>query len=539
LTSMRAMSPAVGRHDTNLTFISPSCYFQMFGFPSGLGALLCRRDALAVLVEGKTYFGGGTVAMHLVKDFSVCHLKAGDFAEEALEDGTLPFQQIMALEHCFNAMNELIPGGMDTVSEHTFALARDLYLRLKELKHSNGHPLAELYSGPFEDRQKQGAVVTFNLLKSNGQHYGFNAFRRVADEEQIVSRVGCFCNVGACSEALKLTDEELAKNFAAGHVCGDDVDVLRGRPVGAIRLSFGWHNEKEDVDKVICLLEGAFLKDARKVDQHDDDSVRVHRIFVYPVKSAAALTPEEWTADAAGFEYDRWWAVADSNGRVLGQKRLRGLCLLKPHLDLESGTLSLSYPGMPTKVKVPIQQSSKTSISESCMGNVCGRKEEISDCGEEVAAWLSEALGEEGLRLVRKSSIGALTLANSAPYLVINRASVNEMYDSISSEPDEDWLLGQFRANLVLDGGEKAFAEDNWLTGHFNGAKLVRQSACGRCHVVSFDQENGGDANEVKKALTYMTERGFKFGVLFKFEGGPVRVKVGDEWTMQSGLVNE
>lgn len=35
----------------------------MFGFPTGLGALLVRNDAAGVLK--KTYFGGGTAAAYL------------------------------------------------------------------------------------------------------------------------------------------------------------------------------------------------------------------------------------------------------------------------------------------------------------------------------------------------------------------------------------------------------------------------------------------------------------------------------------------
>lgn len=35
-------------------------YYKIFGYPTGLGALLVRREARAVL--DKAYFGGGTVS---------------------------------------------------------------------------------------------------------------------------------------------------------------------------------------------------------------------------------------------------------------------------------------------------------------------------------------------------------------------------------------------------------------------------------------------------------------------------------------------
>jgi molybdenum cofactor sulfurtransferase len=447
----------------------------------------------------------------------------------------------MALKHSFKILEENIPGGTESVSKHTFALARNLYLKLADLKHANGQPLVEVYSSqpvPYSDRSLQGGILTFNVLKSDGSHYGFNSFRRVAEEENVFTRVGCFCNVGACSNALKLMDKTLADNFAAGHVCGDDVDVLNNHPVGAIRISFGWHSRESDVNKVIDILEKAFLKNVKPKNAVNEAVAHVHRIYVYPVKSAAPFMPKSWTADAAGFEYDRNWAVANSAGRVLGQKRLRGLCLLQPHLDLGKRNMTLSYPGMSSTVTIPIDGSnaSGSTNAEFCVGRVCGRLENISDCGDEVAAWLAEALGEDGLRLVKQNrnpskGLEPLTMANSAPYLVINRASVANVAQRLTVDVDEEWLLGQFRANLVLDTNDGApFDEDAWMeiTLSSGCSHLTRHSPCTRCHMVSFDQATGGDAPELRRTLTYMTERGFKFGVLFQMEGKPATVALDD-----------
>lgn len=41
----------------------PISFYKMFGFPTGLGALLVRTDAAAILK--KSYFGGGTAAAYL------------------------------------------------------------------------------------------------------------------------------------------------------------------------------------------------------------------------------------------------------------------------------------------------------------------------------------------------------------------------------------------------------------------------------------------------------------------------------------------
>ncbi len=140
--------------------------------------------------------------MHLVEEGR--HEPRTTRPEEYFEDGTLPFLQIKSLKHGFEALSN-IGGGMPAISERTFKLAKELYERMSSLKHGNGQKLADIYcsANKFDDIKKQGGILTFNLLKSDASHFGFNAFRRVAEQEGVVVRVGCFCNVGACQTYLK------------------------------------------------------------------------------------------------------------------------------------------------------------------------------------------------------------------------------------------------------------------------------------------------------------------------------------------------
>ena len=72
-------------------------------------------------------------------------------------------------------------------------------------------------------------------------------------------RVGCFCNIGACQNALNFTDEDVISNHKAGHVCGDDVDLVNGKPTGSIRVSFGYYSSQGKIlRKLILLSEKVF-----------------------------------------------------------------------------------------------------------------------------------------------------------------------------------------------------------------------------------------------------------------------------------------
>ena len=63
------------------------------------------------------------------------------------------------------------------------------------------------------------------------------------------------------SSLLKgLTDNDVASNHAAGHVCGDNVDMIDGRPTGSIRVSFGYFSDESDADKVIDVIRKNFVE---------------------------------------------------------------------------------------------------------------------------------------------------------------------------------------------------------------------------------------------------------------------------------------
>lgn len=63
---------------------------------------------------------------------------------------------------------------MENVSIHTFDLGQLLYVYLCQLRHANGKNLVKMYSHTnFTDRQRQGAIVTFNLMAENGDYIGY------------------------------------------------------------------------------------------------------------------------------------------------------------------------------------------------------------------------------------------------------------------------------------------------------------------------------------------------------------------------------
>ena len=121
-------------------------FYKLFGAPTGLGALLVRRDngASRILHAGKTYWGGGAIAAANASPHG-SHVPRADSVSAYLEDGTPSFHAIAALAHGFDALRTV--GGIDAIAMHTHALALRLAEGLAHLTHHSGERVARLLGG--------------------------------------------------------------------------------------------------------------------------------------------------------------------------------------------------------------------------------------------------------------------------------------------------------------------------------------------------------------------------------------------------------
>ena len=55
-----------------------------------------------------------------------------------------------------------------------------------------------------------------------------------------------------------MNDGEAKKNYKAGHVCSDNVDMIDGKPTGAVRVSFGYTSTMKDVDIIVSMIRSHF-----------------------------------------------------------------------------------------------------------------------------------------------------------------------------------------------------------------------------------------------------------------------------------------
>jgi selenocysteine lyase/cysteine desulfurase len=238
----------------DLTAVQPDfvtlSFYKMFGHPTGVGALLVRRPALAKLK--RPWFAGGTVNFASVQ--GQAHVLSPN--EAAFEDGTLNYLSIPAVEIGLQHLESI---GIEAISERVRCLTGWLLEELLSLRHSNGRAMVRIY-GP-ANTQARGGTITVNLYDPQGHLLDYRRVEEMAGAERISLRTGCFCNPGAGETAENLTEEDMQ----AGFTMGADINLMsfvrlmqeRGhKSAGAIRASIGVATNFPDVLRFLRFIAG-------------------------------------------------------------------------------------------------------------------------------------------------------------------------------------------------------------------------------------------------------------------------------------------
>jgi molybdenum cofactor sulfurtransferase len=216
-------------------------FYKMFGWPTGVGCLLARRDALAKLE--RPWFSGGTIVAAFVQR------EYYDFAPGAahFEDGTVNYLNLPAVEIGLRFLDRV---GMDAIHARVGALGAWLLDGIGSLHHSDGAPATTIY-GP-RRWHGRGATIAFNFLHPDGRVVDERYVDRVAARHNISLRTGCFCNPGAGEVAFTISRETLlGSEFGHGMILDDYMRAIGLASGGAIRASLGIASNLQDVERFL------------------------------------------------------------------------------------------------------------------------------------------------------------------------------------------------------------------------------------------------------------------------------------------------
>lgn len=548
-------------------------FYKMFGDPTGVGGLLVKRSSISVLFEDENhhthprhYQGGGSVDIMISKqDYTVPKRESRTACLDALTSGTTHFRGIISLSRGFESLDRL--GGMEKIQQHTTCLARELVRRLSALIHGNGTPVLQIYGAwhQYERRQidsmnksvlEAGPTVTFNVIRSDGSIAGYNEVSRLASlyHPPIQFRTGCFCNPGACQEALGLSDAQVIENFEkAGHVCGDHLDLVDGRPTGAIRISFGKESLWEDLDVMLQFLEGTFVDhnipgrtDSRNIARPKSPPqtmAEVSSIFVFPIKSCAAQQVDKWQVElpSGKLRYDREFALVDTSGIALRLQTCPKLGLISPAIDVVSQTMTVSAVGYKDLIiHLNHDQYHGGENGVQVCGNKCGGKlwgdASVSEWFSDflgVQCWLARYSGNQSSPTPDSAKKSRAGFSNEQPILLVSEHAVEALNTVLEEQGHKAVDSKRFRPNIVVKTAEEMVAghsydhhiEDNWEV-----LSLIKQNftfkvegPCPRCTMVDYDPVTGRKGRTLRALAKYRRRNGsIVFGIFLKAKGTPL-----------------
>ncbi|KKK27015.1 hypothetical protein ARAM_001150 [Aspergillus rambellii] len=457
-------------------------FYKIFGFPD-LGALIVRKGAARVL-EHRRFFGGGTVDMVLTGEAQPWHAKKESSIHERLEDGTLPFHSIIALDCAFETHRRLF-GSMENVAAHTRFLAKQLYTRMAMLRHYNDERVCHFYglgpSSDYCDSLTQGPILAFNLRNSHGMWVGKSEVEKLASIKKIQIRSGTLCNPGGTALSLGWTGADMLRHYSAGLRCGDEHDIMDEQPTGILRVSLGAMSSMRDINAFMAFLEEFY------VDKPPEDllvplvasfppqqpSFYVESLSVFPIKSCGAFKVpdgQRWEVRREGLAWDREWClVHQGTGMTLNQKRYPRMALIQPTLDLTREVLRItrgdaaSSPEERKSLEISLRRENTSSLTTSLCQNtskastVCGDKVVLQAYTSPVVStffthflgvpWAERSqllpptrkptacpvLSQANRRPPHARKATRILLSNESPLLLISRSSVNRLNEAIKS----------------------------------------------------------------------------------------------------------
>jgi len=223
-------------------------FYKMFGFPTGVGALVARKAALLGLE--RPWFGGGTVRFVSAQaPVELLYRTARGF-----EDGTPNFLDVPAVPAGLDLLEEV---GIERVGEHVAGLTALLLREMQALRHPGGAPLVRIY-GP-TTAERRGGTIAFNVLDGAGGIFDFRVVEDRASARGVSLRTGYFCNPGAAEFAFGHAPPDVqrcAGGFSPETFTLNEFAACMGAtPVGAVRVSVGLPTNEADVRRFLEVLE--------------------------------------------------------------------------------------------------------------------------------------------------------------------------------------------------------------------------------------------------------------------------------------------
>jgi len=257
--------------------------------------------------------------------------------------------------------------------------------------------------------------------------------------------------------------------------------------------------------------------------------MRVHSLYVYPVKSLAGIAVDSFELDSFGPVADRRWMLVNEQGEFVTQRRYPQLARVRTRLgdgqavtvDIpDSGCFALTAAGESVPVQVwrdQVPALPGPAAANAAISRFCGTPLRFVYMPEESFRRIDPAYVSNKRRVA---------FADGFPLLVTSLGSLEELNRRL----EQPVSMRRFRPNIVVEGAP-AWAEDNWRSLRIGALQIHLVKRCSRCVMTTVDPETGIKDPASQPLRTLSAYRKADDGVIFGMNGvhsGTGIIRVGD-----------
>ncbi len=233
--------------------------------------------------------------------------------------------------------------------------------------------------------------------------------------------------------------------------------------------------------------------------------LRVHSIYIYPIKSLSGILVKEVEIDSKGLKGDREFILVDENAQMITQRKYPELTRFKTEF-LEG---QLRVLDIPSSDQIIIQEglSGKKNIQVQVWDDLLF----LDELNPIISQWFTEKLGfnvfllkfKEGeIREINPKYQGefskTIRFVDGMPISILSTGSFQKLHDYYGNF---NWQ--RFRANLIIEN-DIPHQEDDWTVIEIGKVKLQSKKLCKRCNLITVDPDSGiVDSNLLKILATY------------------------------------
>ncbi|KAJ7935402.1 PLP-dependent transferase, partial [Mycena leptocephala] len=212
-------------------------FYKMFGFPTGVGALVVKKSFLTQLK--RPWFAGGNVDVVQVP------------GTIQFEDGTINYLTLPAVTDGLRFLSAYLP----FLPLRLSCLMHYLVSSLSKLRHDTGTPAVRILSATPSRRLKSvgdqsdtGSIISLIFLDPSGEMLPNSFVEYSASKLNVSLRTGCMCNPGGAAAILGIQDD---MNRLYEGVTLKDFERAVGHELGVVRVSLGLASNFQDAWTVL------------------------------------------------------------------------------------------------------------------------------------------------------------------------------------------------------------------------------------------------------------------------------------------------